>query len=51
MEKTRERTQSHEDREAQKLIKLVETKLASQEAARKAETKRSLDENGKKTVG
>ena len=47
MENTRERPQSHEDREAQKLVKRIENKLAFQEAARKAETKRPLEDYGK----
>jgi hypothetical protein len=48
MENTRERPQSHEDREAQKLVKRIETTQASQEAAREAETKRTLDDYRKK---
>jgi hypothetical protein len=37
-ESTRKRPQSHEDREAQKLVKHIENKSAFQEAARKAGT-------------
>ncbi len=46
MENKREplQSQSHEDREAQKLLK----RKASQEAAREADTKRTLDDYGKK---
>ena len=40
--------QSHEDREAQTLVKRIEKKQASQDAAREAETKRTLDDYGKK---
>jgi hypothetical protein len=50
MENTRERPQWHEDREAQKLVKRIERTQASQEAAREAETKRTLDDY-RKTVG
>jgi hypothetical protein len=39
MENERERPQSHEDREAQKLVKRIEERQASQESARKADTK------------
>jgi hypothetical protein len=48
MENKRERPQSHEDREAQKLVKRIENRQASQEAAREAETKRTLDDYCKK---
>jgi hypothetical protein len=44
----RERPRSHEDREAQTLVKRIEKSQASQEAAREAETKRTLDDYGKK---
>ena len=47
MENNRE-GQSHEDREAQKLVKRIEKTQASQEAAREAETKRTLDDYGRK---
>jgi hypothetical protein len=47
MENQRER-QSHEDREAQRLVKRIEKTQASQEAAREAETKRTLDDYGRK---
>jgi hypothetical protein len=42
-----ERPQSHEEREAQTLVNRIE-KQASQEAAREAETKRTLDDYAKK---
>jgi hypothetical protein len=42
--------QSHEDREAQTLVKRIEKNQASQEAAREAETKRTLDDYGKKSA-
>jgi hypothetical protein len=48
MENKQERPQSHEDREAQNLVKRIEKKQASQEAAREADTKRTLDDYGKK---
>jgi hypothetical protein len=48
MANKRERPQSHEDGEAQKLLKRVEEKQASQEAAIKGDTKRTLDDYGKK---
>jgi hypothetical protein len=50
MENNREHLESHEEREAQTLVERIEKKEASQEAAREAETKRTLDEYGK-TVG
>lgn len=41
--------QSHEDREAQTLVDRIEKKVeASEEIARQAETKRTLDDYGKK---
>jgi hypothetical protein len=40
--------QSHKDREAQKLVTRMEKTLASEEADREAETKRTLDDYGKK---
>src|ERR1700721_2262770 len=43
MANKRERPQSHEDGEARKLLKRVEEKQASQEAAIKGDTKRTLD--------
>ena len=48
MENERERPQSHEEREAQTLVERIEKKQASQQAAREAETKRTLDDYGKK---
>ena len=48
MENKQERPQSHEDREAQKLVTRIERKQASEEAAREADTKRTLDDYGKK---
>jgi hypothetical protein len=47
MDNETERPQSHEDRAAQTLVKRIE-KLASEEADRAAETKRTLDDYGKK---
>ena len=44
MENERERPQSHEEREVQTLVNRIEKKQASQEAARQAETKRTLDD-------
>ena len=49
MENKLDRPQSHEEREVQTLVKRIE-KQASQEAAREAETKRTLDDY-RKTVG
>jgi hypothetical protein len=41
--------QSHEDREAQTLVERIEKKVeANEEAAKLAETKRTLDDYGKK---
>jgi hypothetical protein len=48
MENNPEHPESHEEREAQKLVTRIEKTLASQEVAREAETKRTLDEYGKK---
>jgi hypothetical protein len=48
MENKQESTQSHEDREVQKLVQRIEKTAASQVAAREADTKRTLDEYGKK---
>jgi hypothetical protein len=48
MENKWERPQSHDDREAQKLVRRIEKRQASQEATREAETKRTLDDYGKK---
>jgi hypothetical protein len=48
MENKREDPQSHEDHEAQTLVKRIEKTQASQEGARQAETKRTLDDYGKK---
>ena len=48
MEDNQERSQSHEDREAEKLVKRIENMQASQEAVREADTKRTLDDYGKK---
>lgn len=50
MEDTQEQPQSHEDREADKLVRRIEKQQASQEAAREIETKRTLEDYGK-TVG
>jgi hypothetical protein len=48
MENKTERPQSHEDREAQKLVTRIEKTLASEKADRAAEIKRTLDDYGKK---
>jgi hypothetical protein len=48
MENKHEDFQSHEEREAQTLVKHIERKQASQEAAREAETKKTLDDYRKK---
>ena len=48
MENNQERLQSHEDREADKLVKRIEDRQASQEAAREVDTKRTLADYGKK---
>jgi hypothetical protein len=48
MENNKERSQSHEDREAQKLVNRIEKKQASQEAARAEDTKRTLDDYARK---
>ena len=48
MENNQEQSQSHEDREAQKLVNRIEKKQASQEAARAEDTKRTLDDYARK---
>lgn len=48
MEAKQERFQSHEDREAQKLVRRTEKKKASQDAARETETKRTFEDYRKK---
>ena len=48
MEDKQERSESHEDREVQKLVRRIEKTQASDEAAREAETKRTLEDYGKK---
>lgn len=49
MENNQEQSQSHEDREAQKLVDRIEKKeAASQEAARAEDTKRTLDDYARK---
>lgn len=48
MENNREPIQSHEDRKAHTLIKRIEKTQASQEAAKQEDTKRTLDDYGKK---
>ena len=50
MENKQENTESHENREVQKLVKRIEETQACLEAAREAETKRTLDDYGR-TVG
>jgi hypothetical protein len=47
-EDKQERFQSHEDREVQKLVRRIEKKQASQEAARETEMKRTLEDDRKK---
>jgi hypothetical protein len=44
MENNQERPQSHKKREAQTLVDRIEKKEASQDAAREAETKGTLDD-------
>jgi hypothetical protein len=44
MENEQELPQSHKEREAQTLVDRIEKKEASQEAARIAETKRTLED-------
>ena len=39
---------SHEDREAQTLVERIEKKVEASEAAKEAETKRTLDDYAKK---
>jgi hypothetical protein len=48
MEKKQEYRESHEDREAQKLVDRIEKKQASQEAARAEDAKRTLDDYARK---
>jgi len=48
MENKREHPQSHKDGEALMLVDRIENRQASQEAAREADTKRTLDDHGKK---
>jgi hypothetical protein len=48
MENKQEPLQSHEDRESEKLVRRIEKQQASQEAARKTETKRTLEDYGKR---
>jgi hypothetical protein len=50
MENKQEDTESHEDREVRNLMKRIEDRQAGLEAARDAETKRTLDDYSK-TVG
>jgi hypothetical protein len=49
METKAERPQSHEDRKTQKLVKRIEQRQVSEDAAREAETKRTLDDYAKKS--
>jgi hypothetical protein len=44
-----ERPQSHEDRETQKLVKRIEQRQASEQAAREAQTK-TLDDDANKVA-
>ena len=48
MENKRQSTQSHEDREAQKLMKRIEETQASQDVVKAADTTRTLEDYGKK---
>jgi hypothetical protein len=48
MQNQRQPIQSHEDREAQKLMKRIEETQASQNAAKAADTTRTLDDYRKK---
>jgi hypothetical protein len=48
MENKREHPQSHKDGEAQTLVDRIENRPASQEAAREADIRRTLDDHGKK---
>ncbi len=48
MENKPENRESHEDREAQKLVDRIEKNLASQEAATAEETKKTLDDYARK---
>ena len=48
MENNRERPQSHEDKEAQKLVNRVEQKQAVQDAAKAEKTRKTLDDYVKK---
>lgn len=48
MENNQERPQSHEDKEAQKLVNRIERKQAVQDAARAEETRKTLDDYAKK---
>ena len=48
MEGKQERFQSHEDQEAQKLVRRIAKKKASQDAARETETKTTLEDYRKK---
>jgi hypothetical protein len=50
MENKQGHAESHEDREVQTLVKRIEETQACLEAAREAETKRTLDDYGR-TVG
>ena len=48
MEEKQERSESHEDRESQKLVDRIEKKQAFEEAARAEDTKRTLDDYARK---
>ena len=48
MEDKQENPESHEEREAQKLVDRIEKKQASQEAAKAEETKKTLDDYARK---
>jgi hypothetical protein len=48
MEDKQEYSESHEEREAQKIVDRIEKKQASQEAAKAEETKKTLDDYARK---
>jgi hypothetical protein len=48
MENKNDRPKSHDDREAQKLMKRIEEKQASQDVAKAVDTTSTLEDYGKK---
>lgn len=48
MENKKQSTRSHEDREAQKLMKRIEERQASQHVVKAADATRTLEDYGKK---